>query len=84
MASNLLSLDPEQRPTALEALQHPYFTKELPRPEEPNGYDLFGICTYDRLVEMDGEWHEFESKQRKRAQKAQQQQESRQPSPKPQ
>ena len=70
IASKLLSLDPEQRPTALEALQHPYFTKELPRPERPDRYDLFTIYTYNRLDEMDGEWHEFESKQRKRAQEA--------------
>jgi len=37
LASKLLALDPEQRPTAFEALQHPYFTTELPRPERPTG-----------------------------------------------
>jgi serine/threonine protein kinase len=38
LAFKLLSLDPERRPTAAEALQHPYFTRELPRPERPTGY----------------------------------------------
>ena len=61
LASKLLSLDPELRPTAAEALRHPYFVTELPRPEQPTG-----------LAELDGgEWHEFESKQRKRASRAQ-------------
>ena len=43
LASKLLSLDPEKRPTASEALQHLYFTKELPRPERPTGYVLEDI-----------------------------------------
>jgi serine/threonine protein kinase len=41
LASKLLALDPEKRPTAAEALQHPYFTKELPKPERPTGEPPF-------------------------------------------
>ena len=33
IARKLLSLNPARRPTAEEALQHPYFKVELPRPE---------------------------------------------------
>lgn len=51
LASKLLSLDPEQRPTALEALQHPYFTKELPRPERPTGYYLQYVVLMEDLLE---------------------------------
>jgi CTD kinase subunit alpha len=77
LAFKLLSLDPERRPTAAEALQHPYFTKELPQPERPTGYADSVSCADGSLVKMDGEWHEFESKQRKRAQRAQNQERSR-------
>ena len=66
----LLSLNPERRPTAAEALQHPYFITELPKPERPTGYIPDNHKSNDSLV-LDGEWHEFESKQRKRAQRAQ-------------
>ncbi|ODQ54034.1 Pkinase-domain-containing protein [Saitoella complicata NRRL Y-17804] len=55
LAGKLLSLDPAKRPTCTEALQHPYFTTEAPAPSPPVG-----------LGEMVGDWHEFESKQRKR------------------
>lgn len=54
----LLSLDPAKRPTAAEALNHPYFTEELPRPAPTVG-----------LSELQGDWHEFESKKRKRMQR---------------
>ncbi|KAK9463990.1 kinase-like domain-containing protein [Lipomyces oligophaga] len=58
LASELLSLDPSKRPTAAEALESEYFKTEEPKPERPMG-----------LAEL-GEWHEFESKQRrKKAQK---------------
>ena len=77
LAFKLLSLDPERRPTAAEALQHPYFTKELPQPERPTGYAYFISCADGSLVKMDGEWHEFESKQRKRALRAQNQERNR-------
>jgi CTD kinase subunit alpha len=40
LAFKLLSLNPERRPTAAEALEHPYFTKELPEPERPNKYSI--------------------------------------------
>jgi serine/threonine protein kinase len=54
LAAKLLSLDPERRPTALEALQHPYFTTELPRPERPTGYILrFRAVTVDWLKWME-------------------------------
>ncbi|KAK9474231.1 kinase-like domain-containing protein [Dipodascopsis tothii] len=58
LAEALLSLDPARRPTAAEALTHPYFTSEAPLPERPTGLGL-----------LSGEWHEFESKQRRRREK---------------
>lgn len=54
LAAKLLSLNPERRPTAFEALQHPYFTTELPRPERPTGYILrFCVITVDWLEWME-------------------------------
>lgn len=52
LAERLLSFDPEQRVTASDALQAPYFTQEQPVAELPTG-----------LSTLDGEWHELESKQ---------------------
>ncbi len=37
LAETLLTFDPAQRATALQALEAPYFTQEEPRPELPVG-----------------------------------------------
>ncbi|KAG9290339.1 hypothetical protein G9A89_007070 [Geosiphon pyriformis] len=51
----LLSVNPTDRPTAMEALELPYFTAEEPE-----------ACLPENLPRIHGDWHEFESKQRKR------------------
>ncbi|KAF2685259.1 Pkinase-domain-containing protein [Lentithecium fluviatile CBS 122367] len=43
--------DPAKRPTASEVLDHPYFVTEQPRPKRA-----------EALKELEGDWHEFESK----------------------
>ena len=43
--------DPASRPTAADVLEHPYFTTEEPAPQQ----------TFE-LKELEGDWHEFESK----------------------
>ena len=54
LAEKLLALNPKHRPTAHEALQNQYFTREpLPEP-----------LTF--LKDLKGEWHEFETKKRRR------------------
>jgi CTD kinase subunit alpha len=40
LAEQLLNFDPEQRVTAQDALQAPYFTQEQPMAELPSGYVL--------------------------------------------
>jgi CTD kinase subunit alpha len=47
----MFQYDPSNRPTAADVLEHPYFTSEDPRPEQPV-----------ELAQLEGEWHEFESK----------------------
>ncbi|KAI8388913.1 kinase-like domain-containing protein [Radiomyces spectabilis] len=59
LAELLLSMDPQKRPSAREALRSEYFTEE-PLPALP-----------ENLSYMHGDWHEFESKQRKRQRSAQ-------------
>lgn len=54
LAERLLTLMPSQRMTAEEALEHPYFHVD-PKPE-PLGF----------LQDVEGEWHEFETKKRRR------------------
>ncbi|KAL9128718.1 MAG: hypothetical protein Q9217_002651 [Psora testacea] len=43
--------DPSKRPTASDALEHPYFTTEEPAPRQAL-----------ELKDLTGDWHEFESK----------------------
>lgn len=54
LAESLLQLNPKKRLTASQALNHDYFTKD-PKPEP-----LFF------LKDLQGEWHEFETKKRRR------------------
>ncbi|KAK9446699.1 kinase-like domain-containing protein [Limtongia smithiae] len=62
LAMALLALDPAKRPSAAAALESRYFTEEDPTPERPT-----------QLGEL-GEWHEYESKLRRRKEKGKQQQ----------
>ena len=86
LAEQLLSYDPSQRVTALQAMSAPYFTKETPSASRPVGYVslllLFLIhftkllklsC---RLVGLEGEWHELETK-RERAKRGKKEREDR-------
>ncbi|KAF7187081.1 CTD kinase subunit alpha [Pseudocercospora fuligena] len=43
--------DPAHRPAAADVLEHPYFTAEEPKPAQ-----------VVELAELEGDWHEFESK----------------------
>lgn len=54
LAQKMLTLVPEKRLTADEVLEHPYFTTD-PQPEP-----------LDFMQTLEGEWHEFETKQRRR------------------
>lgn len=47
----MFQYDPANRPTAADVLEHPYFTTEEPKAERPV-----------ELAQLEGEWHEFESK----------------------
>ncbi|ORY07446.1 Pkinase-domain-containing protein [Basidiobolus meristosporus CBS 931.73] len=73
LAERLLSMNPAKRPTAQDALSHPYFTSEEPE-----------ACSIQKLPTIDGDWHEYESKQRKKKQALDQAQRSQsQPSTRP-
>ena len=62
--------DPVKRPTAGDVLEHPYFTTEEPAPRQAVEYAPFYLraifyCSADprhRLKDLQGDWHEFESK----------------------
>ncbi|KAI9141280.1 Pkinase-domain-containing protein, partial [Paraphysoderma sedebokerense] len=56
LIDNLLQLNPAHRLTAVQALQHPYFTEEAPLEDRPA--EVLGAITED--------WHELESKMRKK------------------
>ncbi|KAI4171684.1 MAG: hypothetical protein LQ343_004077 [Gyalolechia ehrenbergii] len=47
----MLLYDPAKRPTASDVLEHPYFTTEEPAPQQAF-----------ELKDLQGDWHEFESK----------------------
>ncbi|PPQ98560.1 hypothetical protein CVT24_004051 [Panaeolus cyanescens] len=51
LAERLLTYDPSQRITAMDAMSHPYFTREEPSAILPEG-----------LSTLEGEWHELETK----------------------
>ncbi|KAF4619233.1 hypothetical protein D9613_005042 [Agrocybe pediades] len=51
LAEQLLAYDPARRITAMQAMNAPYFTEELPPASAPIG-----------LVDLEGEWHELETK----------------------
>lgn len=64
LAQDLLKYNPAKRWTALEALEHPYFTTEpLPEP-------------LHMLKDIKGEWHEFETKKRRRQERKRVQEEA--------
>ncbi|KAI5296038.1 kinase subunit of RNA polymerase II carboxy-terminal domain kinase I [Ascosphaera acerosa] len=55
LVTQMFQYDPAKRPSAEQALQHPYFTAEEPAPQ--------------RAIELEqcqGDWHEFESKAARR------------------
>ncbi|KAF3009642.1 kinase subunit of RNA polymerase II carboxy-terminal domain kinase I [Curvularia kusanoi] len=51
LLSAMFLYDPAARPTASDVLEHPFFASELPAPERASA-----------LKELEGDWHEFESK----------------------
>jgi CTD kinase subunit alpha len=51
LLSAMFLYDPAARPSASDVLEHPYFTTEQPPPRRA-----------DALKELEGDWHEFESK----------------------
>jgi hypothetical protein len=59
VASKMLTYRPSARISATAALHSPYFISEEPP-----------ACTPSELPMPEGDWHEFESKQRKKRQKA--------------
>ncbi|KAJ3410941.1 kinase subunit of RNA polymerase II carboxy-terminal domain kinase I [Chytridiales sp. JEL 0842] len=61
LLDSLLNLNPIHRPTAIDSLHHPYFTSELPE-----------ACKPYELPKVEGDWHEYESKQRKKGKPANQ------------
>ncbi|KAH8839900.1 hypothetical protein MCOR27_003075 [Pyricularia oryzae] len=55
----MFRFDPAKRPSAAEILEHPYFTEEEPAPKQAV-----------ELATIEGDWHEFESKQLRRKNEA--------------
>ncbi|KAK2763070.1 kinase subunit of RNA polymerase II carboxy-terminal domain kinase I [Arachnomyces sp. PD_36] len=51
LVGKMFQYDPAKRPSAEEVLAHPYFTTEEPTAQQAT-----------ELAEVDGDWHEFESK----------------------
>ncbi|KAH9901904.1 Pkinase-domain-containing protein [Xylariomycetidae sp. FL2044] len=47
----MFQYDPAKRPSAAQVLEHPYFTTEYPPPKQAT-----------ELKDVEGDWHEFESK----------------------
>ena len=55
IVQKMFKYDPKKRPTAEEVLDHEYFTTEEPAPAQPV-----------ELAQVEGDWHEFESKAHRR------------------
>ncbi|KAI5921382.1 Pkinase-domain-containing protein [Camillea tinctor] len=51
LLADMFQYDPAKRPSAADVLEHPYFTTEHPRPRQAI-----------ELKDIQGDWHEFESK----------------------
>ncbi|KAK8065341.1 Protein kinase-like domain protein [Apiospora hydei] len=66
LLTSMFHYDPARRPTAAEVLEHAYFTTEQPPPRQATA-----------LADIQGDWHEFESKALRRA-KEKQEREARQ------
>ncbi|TFK75872.1 Pkinase-domain-containing protein [Pluteus cervinus] len=58
LAEGLLCYNPVERVSAVQAMQAPYFTQELPAEEIPDG-----------LATLEGEWHELETKREREKKK---------------
>lgn len=68
----MFQYDPAKRPTAAQVLQHAYFTVEQPPARQAIEYVIFFTPSAEktehlanatcRVSQIDGEWHEFESK----------------------
>lgn len=86
LAERLLTFDPSQRITAEEALNHEYFTKDLPDGIAPEyvhtflailGKDIdIGSFRIYSLTNLEGEWHELESKRERAKRRAKMAEES--------
>lgn len=70
LVSKIFQYDPAKRPTSEEVLAHPYFVSEEPKPHQafeyvysnsPFPYEI-DINLMPRLEQIEGDWHEFESK----------------------
>ena len=66
LATELLQMNPANRISASEALNHPYFKEDPP------------MRSLEFLKTVKGEWHEFEAKQKRRMLQKQQQQQQQQ------
>ncbi|OQU94939.1 Protein kinase domain-containing protein [Cladophialophora immunda] len=55
LVQKMFKYDPKKRPNAEQILNHEYFTSEEPLPEQPV-----------ELANVEGDWHEFESKMHRR------------------
>lgn len=64
LAKSLLEMNPEKRITAENALKHPYFREE---PRETN---------LEFLKNLNGEWHEFEAKKKRKEREAKEREEA--------
>ncbi|KAI9787305.1 MAG: kinase subunit of RNA polymerase II carboxy-terminal domain kinase I [Peltula sp. TS41687] len=58
LLSAMFQYDPAKRPSASDILEHPYFTTEEPSPRQ--AIELLTVRI--RLRDLEGDWHEFESK----------------------
>ncbi|KAI0166694.1 Pkinase-domain-containing protein [Hypoxylon sp. FL1284] len=64
LLASMFQYDPVKRPSAAEVLEHPYFTTEAPPPRQAL-----------ELRDIEGDWHEFESKALRREKEKKEKQE---------